>query len=94
MDNKIKVGITHGDINGIGYELVLKTFSEEGMLDMCTPIIYGSPRTAAYHQKALGMDIPFHVINNAKEAVDGKLNLLAVYNDEVNVKPCHFWEIT
>ena len=87
MENrKIRVAITHGDTNGVGYEVIFKAFEDPAILELFTPIIYGSPRTAAYHQKALGMDIPFHVINNAKEAVDGKLNLLAVYNDEVNVE--------
>ena len=46
----IKVGITHGDINGIGYEVILKTFSDTRMAELCTPIIYGSSKIAAYHQ--------------------------------------------
>ena len=45
---KIRVGITHGDINGVGYEVILKTFSDPTMLELCTPIIYGSPKVAAY----------------------------------------------
>ena len=49
----IKVGITHGDINGIGYEVILKTFSDTRMAELCTPIIYGSSKRAAYHLKAL-----------------------------------------
>ena len=49
---KIRVGITHGDINGVGYEVILKTFSDPTMLELCTPIIYGSPKVAAYHRKA------------------------------------------
>ena len=48
-DNKIRVGITQGDINGVGYEVILKTFSDPVMLELCTPIIYGSPKVAAYH---------------------------------------------
>ena len=47
---KIRVGITHGDINGVGYEVILKTFSDPTMLELCTPIIYGSPKVAAYHR--------------------------------------------
>ena len=42
-DNKIRVGITQGDINGVGYEVILKTFADPVMLELCTPIIYGSP---------------------------------------------------
>ena len=52
-DNKIRIGITQGDINGVGYEVILKTFSDPTMLELCTPIIYGSPKVAAYHRKAL-----------------------------------------
>ena len=44
-DNKrVRVAITHGDTNGIGYELIFKTFAEPEMLELCTPIIYGSPK--------------------------------------------------
>lgn len=52
-NNKIRVGITHGDINGVGYEVILKTFADPTMLELCTPIIYGSPKVAAYHRKAM-----------------------------------------
>lgn len=52
-DNKIRVGITQGDINGVGYEVILKTFADPVMLELCTPIIYGSPKVAAYHRKSL-----------------------------------------
>ena len=52
-DNKIRIGITQGDINGVGYEVILKTFSDPTMLELCTPIIYGSPKVAAYHRKSL-----------------------------------------
>ena len=51
-NNKIRVAITHGDTNGVGYELIFKTFAEPEMLELCTPIIYGSPKIAAYHRKA------------------------------------------
>ena len=56
MDSKkIRVAITHGDTNGIGYELIFKAFSEPEMLEYCTPIIYGSPKVAAYYRKAMMM---------------------------------------
>ena len=47
MENrKIRVGITHGDINGVGYEVILKTFSDPTMLELCTPVVYGSPKVS------------------------------------------------
>ena len=62
---KIKVGITHGDINGVGYELILKTFEAEEMASVCTPVIYGSPKTATYHRKALECQTSFQVVDSA-----------------------------
>ena len=46
-DSKIRIGITQGDINGVGYEVILKAFADPVMLELCTPIIYGSPKVAA-----------------------------------------------
>lgn len=54
-NRRIRVAITHGDTNGIGYELIFRTFAEPEMLELCTPIIYGSPKASAFHRKALGL---------------------------------------
>ena len=54
--NKITIGITQGDINGIGYEVIMKTLNDPRILEMCTPVVYGSPKVAAYHRKALNME--------------------------------------
>lgn len=87
MDNKkIRVAITHGDTNGIGYEVILRAFEDPMMLDMCTPIIYGSPKAAAFHRKATGIETQFITINDAAEAKDGKVNLLACFDEEVKVE--------
>ena len=64
-ERKIIVGITHGDINGVGYEVILKAFSDPTMLDLCTPVIYGSPKVAAYHRKAMDIQTNFSIINSA-----------------------------
>lgn len=85
-DRKIRVAITHGDTNGIGYELIFKTFAEPEMLELCTPIIYGSPKVAAYHRKALDMQANFSIINNAEDVRDGRVNMLACFDDEVKVE--------
>ena len=87
MENKkIRVAITHGDTNGIGYETILKAFEDPMMLDLCTPIIYGSPKVAAFHRKALHLETQFTAINSAEEARDGRLNLLATFDDDVKVE--------
>lgn len=84
-DKLIRVAITHGDTNGIGYEVILKTFEETGMLDLCTPIIYGSPKAAAYHRKALNLQSSFSIISNADDAKDGRVNLLTTFDEEVKI---------
>ncbi len=85
-DRKIRVAITHGDTNGIGYEVIFKAFEDPMMLDICTPIIYGSPKVAAYHRKTLNLNTQFSIISNADEAHEGKLNLLTTFDDEVKVE--------
>ena len=86
MDNKkIRVAITHGDTNGIGYELIFKAFAEPEMLELCTPIIYGSPKVAAYYRKAMNLPAQFSIIQNAEEAIDGRINLLAAVEEETKV---------
>lgn len=85
-NNKIRVAITHGDTNGIGYEVIFKTFAEPTMLELCTPIIYGSPKVAAYHRNALGIQANFTIINSAEEANPGKLNMIPAFEEEVKVE--------
>jgi len=85
-DKLIRVAITHGDTNGIGYEVILKTFEDPSILELCTPIIYGSPKVAQYHKNMLGLDLPLNIIERAEDAEDGKVNILAVIEEEVKVE--------
>lgn len=85
-NNKIRVAITHGDTNGIGYELIFKTFADTEMLELCTPIIYGSPKVAAYHRKALDIEANFTIINSAEEARDGRVNIIPCFEEEIKVE--------
>lgn len=87
MENrKIRVAITQGDTNGIGYELIFRAFAGTEILDLCTPIIYGSPKIATYHDNALDLNSKFTIINDASEARDGRVNLLTVFDDDVKVE--------
>ena len=87
QNRKIRVAITQGDTNGVGYELILKTFSAPEMLELCTPIVYGSPKIATYHRKALNMEEGnFTIINNAADAKEGRLNLMTCFDNEVKVE--------
>lgn len=88
MDNnrRVRVGITQGDINGVGYEVILKTFADPAMLELCTPVIYGSPKVAAYHRKALELTTNFAIVSSASEAEDNKLSIINCTDDEVKVE--------
>ena len=81
MSQKIKVGITHGDINGIGYEVIIKTFDNEDMMTVCTPIIYGSPKVLAYHKKIINEGPNFNVIAKPEMAKEAQLNIIDCFND-------------
>ena len=85
-ERKIRVAITHGDTNGIGYEVILKAFEDPTMLELCTPIVYGSPKVASYHRKALGLETQFSIVDKAEDARDGRLNLLTTFDEEVKVE--------
>jgi len=82
---KIKVGITHGDPNGVGYEVILKTFEDPVMLELCIPIVYGSPKVASYHRKGMELQTNFTTINAATEAHEDVLNVLPCTADEVKI---------
>lgn len=84
---RIRVGISQGDINGVGYEVILKTFSDSRMFEVCTPVLYGSTKVASYHKKllALHQDLAFNAIHEAREAQDRKFNVLNLTQDEIKI---------
>ncbi len=84
---KIKVGISIGDLNGIGMEVIIKTFKDNRMMELCTPIIFGSDKTASYHRKHLNIkDFSFNVINKIDDVNQKRANLLNCWNEEVIIK--------
>ena len=86
-DHKIKIGITQGDINGISYEVILKTLMDPRIYDMCIPILYGSPKVVAYHRKALNLgSFNLNMIRTADEANNKRANLINVLDDNVRVE--------
>jgi len=90
MENKkIRVGITHGDTNGVGYEIILKAFDDPTMLELCTPIIYGSPKVATYHCNVMGLQTQFSILSRTEGIRDDRVNLLAVIDDEIKVDMGH-----
>lgn len=86
-DERIRVGITQGDINGIGYEVIIKTLMDPRVEEFCTPIVYGSPKVAAYHRKALNVEnFSFNQIKDAEEATARKAYIINCMDDNVRVE--------
>ncbi len=86
-EEKIKIGITHGDINGIGYEVIIKGLMDQRILELCIPVVYGSPKVAAYHRKALNIDnFSFNSINSIEEASEKRANIINCVDEEIRVE--------
>lgn len=81
---KIKIGITHGDINGIGYELIIKSLSDSRFRDMFTAVIYGSSKVAGIYKKDIqeAENLSFNIISSVKEALPGRVNLINCIDGE------------
>jgi len=87
-DKKIIVGISHGDINGIGYEVIIKCLSDSKFLEFCTPIVYGSSKVASYYRKSLNVEnFSFNLIKNAREANPKRANIINCTSEEIKVEP-------
>ena len=84
-EEKIKIGISIGDLNGIGGELVIKTFEDNRMLEFCTPIIYASVKTVAFLKRHFQSPLDFNKIQKASQAVDSKVNVVSVWHEDVKI---------
>lgn len=86
-NRKIRIGITHGDTNGVGYEVIMKCFTSNDILELCTPIVYGSSKIMNYHKKAMGIQTTqVNVTRDVKNVRESMLNLIDVISDEVKVE--------
>ncbi|MBN2669208.1 MAG: 4-hydroxythreonine-4-phosphate dehydrogenase PdxA [Bacteroidales bacterium] len=86
-DDKIVIGISHGDINSISYEVIIKALMDKRILEMCTPVIYGSPKVAAYHRKALNIEnFSMNNITSADQANDKRVNIIDCFTEELKVE--------
>lgn len=75
---KLKIGITQGDPNGIGWEIILKALADARIAELFTPVVYGSPKAAAYYKNTLAEveEVPFNTVPTARDARRGKCNLV------------------
>lgn len=85
-EENIIVGISIGDLNGIGGEIVLKTFEDPRMLEFCTPVIFASVKTISFLNKHFNLGLNFNGVNNYNQIIHGKLNVYNVWNDKFNIE--------
>lgn len=83
---KIKIGISIGDLNGIGIEIILKTFQDKRMLDFCVPIIFGSTKVISEYKKQTNINTPINGIHDINKAFPNKMNVLNIWKEEVELE--------
>ena len=85
--DKIILGITQGDINGISYEVIMKALADNRIFELCTPVVYGSPKVAAYHRKALDLEnFSFNTVRSVDEVLLRKANIINCIDDAARVE--------
>lgn len=88
-DNRLKIGITQGDTNGIGWEVILKTLSDSRMTELCTPVVYGTPAAAEFYRSRIAEleEIAFNTVVSARDARRGRVNLVACGPQQLRIAP-------
>ena len=82
------IAITAGDVNGVGYEIILKSLTNPHICEICRPIVYGNAKVARQHAKTLNEElhnIQWNIIESPKQAKDGRLNMINCYGDDMPV---------
>ncbi|MFC2106863.1 4-hydroxythreonine-4-phosphate dehydrogenase PdxA [Bacteroidota bacterium] len=86
-ENIFKIGITHGDLNGIGYEVIIKALNDQRLLELFTPVVYGHSKVASYHRKSLSIgDFNFNTVRNASSSISQKVNLVNCFEGDVKIE--------
>ena len=84
----VRIGITHGDFNGISYEVILKAFSDTRMLQMMTPVLYGQSKVLSYYKKSLGIEeFNYSLTRDVRQAWAQKFNIVNITDDELKIEP-------
>lgn len=88
MSEKLKIGISIGDVNGIGLEIIIKTLADNAIYNYCTPIVYGHTKVASFHRKTTEVEeLSFNVINTAADAVGNRANMINCWEEDVKIEP-------
>jgi 4-hydroxythreonine-4-phosphate dehydrogenase len=83
--DKLKIGISIGDINGIGLEVILKTISNKQLLNLCVPVVYGSTKVVSYNKNIVEAEFPFHVARSAEHLDMAQVNIINCWQENVNI---------
>ncbi len=85
---KLKIGISIGDVNGIGLEIIIKTLADNKIFDYCTPIVYGHTKVASFYRRATGVDeLNFNVIDHPSKAIPKRANMINCWSEDVKIEP-------
>src|ERR1700753_39993 len=92
MSEKLKIGISVGDVNGVGPEIIIKTLADNRIYDYCTPIVYGHTKVASFYRRTTQIEeLNFTVIGNASEAISRrdhrKPNMINCWDEDVKIEP-------
>ena len=83
------VGISIGDLNGVGIELILKTFEDKRMFEFCTPVVFANEKALSFYKKKIRNNTPTTVCNQIDKIQHGKLNIVNIWNESVEIQPGH-----
>ncbi len=87
LEGSIRIGISIGEVNGVGPEIIMKTFNDARLLQTCTPVIYGSVKAMSFHRKALNIqEFNFNHIRSVKEIIPRKINLINCWEEEIKIE--------
>ncbi len=86
-EKRVRIGITHGDINGISYEVIIKTLMDQRMTELYTLVVYGSSKVASYYRKALNInDFNFNLVKKADQAHPRRPNIVNIHDEEIKIE--------
>ena len=95
IPQSLRLGLSHGDLNGIGYEIILKAFADARMLETITPVLYGQSKAFSYYKKNFGIDsVNYSLIRDVRQAFAKKFNIINIVENELKIEPGHATEVS
>lgn len=95
IPQSLRIGLSHGDLNGIAYEIILKAFADARMLESITPVLYGQSKAFSYYKKNFGMESSnYSLIRDSRQAFAKKFNIINIVENELKIDPGHVTEVS